>query len=356
VIDFAPSLSILVTVKHQEETYLVTDPIVVDERATALHRDSLVLDATAPSVFPRPHRLQQALAELRAGGVDAINVTVASIEGARPAIEALSQWLEVLRTGAFPLRLATRAADVRAAKADGRVAVFFHFQGINPIEADLNLLNTYHALGVRIMQLTYNARNLAGDGCTETHDGGLSDFGRRAIARMNDLRIVIDLSHCGVRTSFDAIAASRRPVVVTHANAYALQPSPRNLSDDLIRAVAGQGGVIGACGFPTFLTGDANPTIEHFLNHIDYLCKVAGPEHVGLGLDYSQEDEEDYEYYGYDPRYYPRPPWVWPAGIRGFADMPNITAGLLRRGYSAEHVQGILGGNFLRVFEETWSA
>ena len=123
---------------------------------------------------------------------------------------------------------------------------------------------------------------------------------------MNDLRIVVDLSHCGKRTSFEAIAASRRPVVVTHA-ARALCDSPRNLSDDLNRAVAQQGGVIGACGFPAFLTADPQPTIEHFLDHIDYLCRVAGPEHVGLAGE-PQENEDDYVYYGYDPRVYPPPP------------------------------------------------
>ena len=230
------------------------------------------------------------------------------------------------------MRLATTVSDVRAAVEAGQVAVLFHFQGINPIENDLDLINVFHALGVRIMQLTYNARNLAGDGCTESRDGGLSDFGRRAIRRMNDLRIVVDLSHCGERTSFEAIAASRQPAVVTHANARGLCDSPRNLSDDLIRAVAQQGGVIGACGFPAFLTADPQPTIEHFLDHIDYLCRVAGPEHVGLGLEYSQENEDDYIYYGYDPVSTHRRPGNTRTGIRGFADMPNITAGLMRRG------------------------
>lgn len=324
------------------------------DRAPAFHHQLLAFDATVPSVSPRPRQLHASLEELRAGSVDAIAVTIASIEGARPTVDVIGHWLEVLRSGVFPLRLATTVSDVRAAVEAGQVAVLFHFQGINPIENDLDLINVFHALGVRIMQLTYNARNLAGDGCTESRDGGLSDFGRRAIRRMNDLHIVVDLSHCGERTSFEAIAASRQPVVVTHANARALCDSPRNLSDDLIRAVAQQGGVIGACGFPAFLTADPQPTIEHFLDHIDYLCRVAGPEHVGLGLDYSQENEDDYVYYGYDPRVYPPPPWEYPTGIRGFADMPNITAGLMRRGYTHEQVRGILGENFLRVYGVVW--
>jgi membrane dipeptidase len=324
------------------------------DRAILLHHRLLAFDATVPSVSPRPRLLRAAVGELRAGGVDAIAVTISSIEGTRPTIDVIGHWLEILRSGAFPLSLATSVADVRAAQQAGQVAVLFHCQGINPIENDPDLINVFHALGVRIMQLTYNARNLAGDGCTESRDGGLSDFGRRIIRRLNDLRIVMDLSHCGERTSFEAISASRQPVVVTHANARALRDSPRNLSDELIRAVAKQGGVIGACGFPAFLTGEPQPTIEHFLDHIDYLCRVAGPEHVGLGLDYSQENEDDYVYYSYDSRVYPPPPWEYPAGIRGFADMPNITSGLVRRGYTDEQVRGILSENFLRVFGTVW--
>ena len=339
----------------------MSEPVIDNKSAGAISGPCLRLPPAVPGVrchravdISPPGQLRASLEALRAGSVDAISVTVASIEGAWPTVDVIGHWLEVLRSGAFPLRLATTVSDVRAAVEAGQVAVLFHFQGINPIENDLDLINVFHALGVRIMQLTYNARNLAGDGCTESRDGGLSDFGRRAIRRMNDLRIVVDLSHCGERTSFEAIAASRRPVVVTHANARALCDSPRNLSDDLIRAVAQQGGVIGACGFPAFLTADPQPTIEHFLDHIDYLCRVAGPEHLGLGLDYSQENEDDYVYYGYDPRVYPPPPWEYPTGIRGFADMPNITAGLMRRGYTHEQVRGILGENFLRVYGAVW--
>jgi len=321
----------------------------------ALHREALVLDAAVPLVTPQT--LTKYLPELRAGGVDAILTTVASLEGCRWTVGELAKWHQTARSGRHPIRLATTAADFRQAKQDGALAVGLHFQGGNPIESDLDLLDAYHALGVRVFQLTYNARNFIGDGCLEDTDAGLSSFGRKVVRRLDELGIVIDISHVGVRTSLEAIAMAAGPVVATHANARAVCDSPRNLSDEQIRAVAASGGVVGLCAFPAFVSTDSPPTLDQLLDHADYLSELVGPEHVGLGLDFAVEDEGDYEYYGYDPRYYPLPPWTWPTGLAGyFADLPNIAAGLKARGYADADVRGILGDNFLRVFARVWGA
>jgi membrane dipeptidase len=283
--------------------------------------------------------------------------TVASLEDCRWTVGVLADWHHLNSFGQVPIRLATTAADFRQAKRDGVLAIGLHFQGGNPIEADLDLIDAFHVLGVRVFQLTYNARNYIGDGCLEVDNAGLSQFGRKVIRRLDERRLVIDISHVGVRTSLEAIDLASRPVVATHANTRAVCESPRNLTDEQIRAVAASGGVIGLCGFPAFVSHGSPPTLEELIDHADYISELVGPQHVGLGLDFAIEDEGDYEYYGYDPRYYPRPPWTWPTGLDGFfTDAPNITAALRRRGYGDAEVRGILGENFLRVFEHVWGA
>jgi membrane dipeptidase len=327
--------------------------VALDPDSAALHRDALYLDAAVPLVNPR--LLSKYLPELRAGGVDAILTTVASLEDCRYAVGALADWHHLAHSGQYPIRLATTVADFRQAKQSGELAVGLHFQGGNPIEADVDLIDAFHALGVRVFQLTYNARNFIGDGCLEEANAGLSTFGRKAVRRLDERKIAIDISHVGERTSLEAIALTSGPVVATHANARAVCDSPRNLTDEQIRAVAANGGVMGLCGFPAFVSPDPMPTLEQLIDHADYLSNLVGPQHVGLGLDFAIEEEGEYEYYGYDPRYYPRPPWTWPTGLGDFfLDAPKITAALKHRGYSDDEVRGILGENFLRVFAQIW--
>jgi membrane dipeptidase len=309
------------------------------------------LDAACPLIQPRD--LQKYLPDLRTGEVTTVLATVASIEDSRYTLGALAHWLRMERESSLPFRIARSVADIEAAHAAGDVAVVLHFQGCDPIEADVNLLDAYHALGVRVMQPTYNARNRLGDGCLERANSGLSKLGRAAIARMNDLRIVVDIAHVGRRTSLEVIEASTAPVIVSHGNACGVYESRRNLTDEQIKAVAGSGGVIGVCAFPGFVSA-AGADLEKLLDHVDYMAALVGAEHIGLGTDFSVETEEDYDYFGYEEDTYPRPPWTYPPGIAGFADIRNVGDALTRRGYGADQIAGIASGNFLRVFGEVW--
>ncbi len=309
------------------------------------------LDAACPLIQPRD--LERLLPDLRAGEVTTVLGTAASIEDSRHALGVLAHWLMLDRQGTLPFRLARCADDIEAAHRDGLLAVVLHFQGCDPIEADVNLLDAYHALGVRVMQPTYNARNRLGDGCLERANSGLSKFGRAAIGRMNELGIVVDVAHVGRRTSLEVIEASSAPVIVSHGNPCGVYESRRNLTDEQITAVAASGGVIGVCAFPGFV-GAADQDLDMLLDHVDYLAALVGAEHVGLGLDFSQETEEDYDYFGYEEDTYPRPPWTYPPGIAGFADLRNIGDRLLSRGYTTSQVEGIASGNFLRVFRQVW--
>ncbi|MBV8918064.1 dipeptidase [Bradyrhizobium sp.] len=312
----------------------------------------ILLDAAAPLMEPR--FLAKRLPDVVAGGVDALLATVGAIEDFRATMEILGAWLEIERLRKQPIRIARSVAEIRAAKTTGETAIVVHFQGSDPIEDELDFLNAFQACGLRVMQLTYNTRNRVGDGCFEPSDIGLSKFGRKVVQRMEDLRIVVDLSHAGNRTALEATEVASRPLVVTHANARALLDTPRNATDEVIRAVAASGGVVGVCAAPFFLAQDKPATLDMLVDHAAYIAELVGAQHVGLGFDFADEDEEDFVYFGYDERYIPRPPWNWPTGIAGHADAGNVAHALRKRGFSESETVGILGENFLRVFSEIW--
>jgi membrane dipeptidase len=319
-----------------------------DQRAKDLHARAIVIDAACPLVTAKA--IPRHLPSLQAGGVTCAFSTVASIEPARQALESLAAWYARAHELSDAVVLATSASDIKLAKRQRRVAIVLHFQGGTPLEYDWRLVEAFYRLGVRVIQLTYNERNPLGDGCTERVDGGLSKLGLQVIGEMNRLGMMVDLAHAGYRTSMEAIEACRAPMICSHSNARALHDCPRNLPDDLLRAVASRDGVVGVCTFPAFLTA-GTATIDHVIEQIDYLSRLIGPEHVGLGFDFSEETAEDYAYFRYDPAVYPQPPWTYPAGISGFHETPNITRHLVARGYSDQDILNILGGNFLRVFQ-----
>jgi membrane dipeptidase len=318
-------------------------------RAASLHADALCFDAAAPVALPQD--FVALTPELDAGGLDAVLATVASVASFREAADVLGGWHVLERSPSADFVIARSAAEVRRAHAGGKRAVVLHLQGGNPIENNVDLVDVFHGLGVRVVQITYNHGNLIDDGCLEEANGGLSAFGGRVIERLQELRVAIDVTHVGERTSLEAIELARGPVIASHSNARAICDSPRNLTDELIDTVAASGGVIGLCGFPTFVS-DGDATLDGMLDHADYISERVGCAHVGLGLDFA--DEGDYIKYGYDPRYYPPPPWTYPAGIGSLAEWPNIASGLLARGYSEQDVRGILGENFLRVLGQIW--
>jgi membrane dipeptidase len=203
---------------------------------------------------------------------------------------------------------------------------------------------------VRVVQITYNERNLVGNGCYERADGGLSHFGVDAVREMNRLGILIDLSHVGDRTTLDAIECSEQPVACTHANSRSFFDHVRNKTDEVLQRIADKGGVVGANAFPNFLPHGFNATLDDFLDAIDDLVARIGVDHVGIGTDYTQDQPAAFfdwlfAQQGMRPR--PRPqPYPEP--------LPNVAGGLLRRGSGAEDVRKILGGNWLRLFRQVW--
>jgi membrane dipeptidase len=320
--------------------------------AAALHASAVILDATCPPAFWYTRR-----AEWAEGGFTACALSVGGTDGLAASVSTLAETHRFLRETPG-VRFADSVAGIRGAKADGELAVYFHFQGAEPLEYDPSLVEVYHRLGVRIIQLAYNRGNPLGDGCEEPRDAGLTTLGRRAIAEMNRVGIIVDVSHTGVRTSLDAVEASSAPVIASHSNARAVRENRRNLPDELIRAIAESGGVIGMNGFPSFVAAGERPTLDQFIDHMVHIDELVGPGHVALGIDYYDGDRADYDALVaagvWTPEVYGPPPYHYPAGVESPRGLPQLTARLLERGYDEDGVRGILGENWLRVYEEVW--
>ena len=223
-------------------------------------------------------------------------------------------------------------------------------------------VDRFYGLGQRVSQLTYNARNLIGNGSTERRDEGLSDFGIAIVARMNSLGMAVDVSHCGDQTSLDAFEMSKAPVLITHSNARALNPNhPRCKPDEVIRACGKAGSVMGITGVRNFVKDKEPTTVEDYLNHIDYVAKMIGVEHVGIGSDidldgYDDMPPEDYKRLkaAYKGSYAFRDK-IDIEGIDHPKRMFDVTEGLIRRRYSDVDIAGILGGNWMRVLRVAWT-
>jgi membrane dipeptidase len=325
-----------------------------------LHTDSIIIDAVSP-LGSDPVYIEW----YRQGGVTTYAPSVGGTEGASASLNMLATWHRLIRER-DDILLVRRAHDVEIAKQTGRLGIYLHFQGTDPIEVNLDLVDLYKALGVGMIQLTYNIRNRVGDGCEERTDSGLSRFGMKLIERLNQARVIVDCTHTGLRTSLEAIEYSKAPVVLSHSNVSDVHSSPRNVSNELIDAIARSGGVIGVVGFPGMVAQTAKPSLDQFIAHIDAIVERVGIDHVGLGIDYYSgqagiaSDESARRVYdgmvqtGLWSTAYPTPPHYYPAGIETPRTLSNLTCRLIDRGYKHADVGKVLGGNWLRVMRAVW--
>lgn len=333
----------------------------VDDEVLALHRGSLVFDALALKyVLDEPY-----VERMRQGGVDAVNMTIASEkESWDETLEIIEQsHRKIARNDA--LVHARSAAEVRAAKAEGRIAVLFGTQGSAMLEGRLSRLETLHRLGIRYFGPAYTGATIFADGCGEFRDAGLSVIGRELIALANDLDMIIDLSHCGHRSRAEAADLADHPVC-THSNAYAVNANDRNTRDETVRTIARKGGVIGICGLVKSVWPE-NATLGHMLDHLDHFVGLVGVEHVGIGLDFTEAYQDALK--AGQPRDLAKAPkWrrirpdifgtveeffelAYPQGLESIAALPNLSQGLRQRGYDDAAIAAILGGNWLRHLE-----
>jgi membrane dipeptidase len=253
------------------------------------------------------------------------------------------------------------AGDLERVKRSGKIGVLLGLQNSEQFRTPADV-TFFHGIGQRVSQLTYNSRNMIGNGSTERRDEGISDFGVAIIDRMNSVGMAVDASHCGDRTTLDAFEVSKKPVLITHSNCRALVSGhPRCKTDEAIKKMGAAGSVMGITGVRMFVKADEPTTIEHVLDHFDHVAKLVGPAHLGVG--------SDIDLYGYDamPPELNRQLRAGYKGSYGFREkidiegldhpkrMFDLTEGLIRRKYSDKDIEGILGGNFKRVLSQIWN-
>ena len=315
----------------------------------------------------------QALADIRASGLTAVNVTVSGVGSYASdydtTIQNIAHWNRQIAAHPEELLLVRNADDIAAAKRSGRLGLIYGFQDATPIAESLARVDTFADFGLRVFQLTYNGRNLVGDGCLEPGNGGLSRFGNTLIERLNERKLLIDLSHGGERTTREAIAASKLPVAITHTGCAALAPLPRNKTDAELKLLADKGGVVGIYLMP-FLRSAGQPMAEDLLQHIDHAVSVCGEDHVGIGTDGSispvKFDDEFRKKFAAEVAER-RAKGISAPGERPdvYTFLPDLNSAdrffriaslLSQRGYPDAQVLKIIGGNFSRLFATVWGA
>jgi len=315
--------------------------------------DALVCDGLLPwtrTFLPPDASLGDVLRRFREAGVDHVSLTVAAgSDDHSVALTRLGFLRRELRELASWVRIAHEPAAIREAGADGMLSVSFHFQTATPFAADLDLVDAFRQAGVTRAIIAYNEANIFGDGCHEGRNAGLTAVGRRLLGRMDEVGMLVDLSHCGERTSFDVLNFPlSRPPVFSHSNARVLFDHERNITDAQIRACAERGGYIGVNGVGMFLGAEGAAIPRVMAQHIAHIASIAGADRVGLGLDFMYLEGSDYGFFhagrGRWPRGYPEPPWSFlqPEQIG------DLVEALIKQGFSAAELRGILGENYLR--------
>ena len=301
--------------------------------------------------------------EMRAGGLDAVHVTIAYHENFRETVlnvEAWNRWFEMYPDLIFHGKW---ASDIRKAQETGRTAIFFGFQHPSPIEDDIGLVEVWHALGARFMQLSYNNQSLLATGCYEAEDPGITRMGREVIAEMNRVGMVIDMSHSAERSTLEAMEISSRPIAITHANPASWHPALRNKSDTVLRALAETGGMLGFSMYPHHLKDKSACTLDSFAEMIARTADLMGADRIGIGSDLCQDQPDsvvewmrvgrwtksiDYGEGCADAAGFPPMP-EWFADNRDFG---NIAAGLRAVGMTEADIAAVMGGNWLRFFAQ----
>ena len=324
------------------------------ERAKSLIDEALVWDMLLPWMAGWGD--DETLLRFKDAGVDFISLTVNDFPGSiAGSLHRLSEVRANIRERSDQMAQVYSVADIRAAKKAGKLALAFHFQETNPLEGDIEMVQTYYDLGVRHMLMAYNTKNQVGDGCAEATDAGLSRYGVHVIEEMNRVGMLVDGAHCGYRTSMEAMEVSTAPFIFSHCLASGVYRHYRNIRDDQIKACAKTGGIIGLNGVGQFVE-ESGASPEGMFRHIDYMANLVGPEHLGLGVDFVKDTEEALVWLTANPdgwplnegKPHPVQTFIQPEQLVEVVDL------LLERQYSDADVRGILGENYARVAEQVW--
>lgn len=302
---------------------------------------------------------------MREGGVDGVHVTIAYHENFRETVLNVEQWNRWFERYPDLIFQGRTGADVRLARETGRTAVFFGFQNPSPIEDDIGLVEICHTLGARFMQLSYNNQSLLATGCYEAEDPGITRMGRQVIKEMNRVGLVVDMSHSAERSTLEAIEISERPIAITHANPGFWHPALRNKSDDVLRALGQSGGMLGFSVYPHHLKGKSDCTLESFCQMIAQTAELMGVGNIGIGTDLCQDQPDSVVEWMRTGRWTKEIDYgEGTAAAAGFPPMPTwfgdnrdfgkIEGGLHAVGFDAPEVAAIMGGNWLRFYDNSF--
>ncbi len=316
---------------------------------------------------------KRAIEDAHRSGLTAVNVTLGHVAGPMEPFEhtvkEIAKWDAFIRENDKDLTKILTVKDIHNAKKSNRVGIIYGFQNTLMMGDDATRADIFADLGVRIIQMTYNPRNKAGDGSMAPENKGLTKLGRDLVARLNENKVLVDLSHSGEQTCLDAIAASSAPITISHTGCRALADLPRNKTDNELRQVAEGGGVVGIYFMP-FLKVEARPTATDVVAHIEHALNVCGEDHVGIGTDGGITPIDDMETYkealrievearaksgigakGERPDTYP-----FILDLRGPTQFQKLADMLQARGHKSGTIEKILGGNFMRLMGDVWPA
>lgn len=388
------------------------NPVLSAEEALALHEDAIVIDTQQPPItsgIVSTPAMQEAVEELAKLGrtqseagpiLEAVLARdIATNESARK--QYLEMWAQSGVTAACgtysgtprmsqafesafrkignahsiveslrdDMLIVKRAEDIERAHNEGKRGVIIDFQNTTSLGDDLDRIDYFHGLGLRMVQLTYNLRNLVGDGCTETHKSGLTWFGREVVARLNRANIIVDVSHCSEQVGWDTMEVSTAPVIVSHSSSATVAQHDRGKTDEFARAIAEQGGYFGVVVIPGFIRETTGCTIADVVGQIEHLVNVCGIDHVGIGTDKAGPGPgtnsmvvypegmrtslpTDFNWSGFRAEEHRITQDFAIEGFSSFGDWPNITVALAEAGFNEEELRKLLGLNYLRVFRE----
>ncbi len=303
--------------------------------------------------------------QMREGGVHAVHATIAYHENFRETVLNIEAWNRHFEQFPELIFHGRTGDDVRRAAQEGRTAIFFGFQNPSPIEDDIGLVEICHTLGARFMQLTYNNQSLLATGCYEQDDTGITRFGRQVIAEMNRVGMVIDMSHSAERSTLEAIEISERPIAITHANPHWWHPALRNKSDIVLRELTASGGMLGFSFYPHHLNNGSNCTIRDFCGMIAQSAERYGVGSIGLGSDLCQDHPDSVVTWMRNGRWTKQmdfgegsasaPGFPEPAAwFKDNRDFSNIAQGLKTVGFANDDVAAIMGGNWLRFYDNSF--
>lgn len=307
--------------------------------------------------------------QMRAGRLDCVHVTIAYHETCIETLRNISAWNQLFAQHSDLIVQVGSAAEIVAANQVGKTGVLFGFQNCSPIEDDYSLVEIFYRLGVRFMQLSYNNQSPLASGCYETRDSGITRFGKQVISEMNRFGMVIDMSHSAERSTLEAIEHSSRPIAISHANPASFEPVPRNKSAQVLKEIANSGGMFGFSLYPFHLKNGSACTLEEFCDMVARTAELVGVQHLGIGSDLCQQHPDSVVHWMRNGRWSksaeaekgcdaeaaakwpPQPSW-----FRDSTQYDNLAKGLAQIGFADKEVKQIMGDNWLRFFDQSFTS